>query len=213
MEWALTALAEVSYWALTIYLWMGIVAMLLTWVAPDPRNPFVRFLNRMTAPLWNAMARALPARWGLFAPYAGLLLIVFGIEFAPGVFTTFAAYAGGRVPAELLAEPLGGFLLRGVAVVLYNLFYFLVLVLAIWFVLTLVSPSVHSPVVRAVYLLVDPIISPLQRVLPRTRVDLSPLVAAAVFLLCNHFVVSELLDYSASLTAAALGSGLPLQRM
>jgi YggT family protein len=213
MEWGLTVLAEVSYWALTIYLWMGIVAVLLTWVSPDPRNPLVRFLNRMTAPLWNAMARALPARWRLFAAYGGLLLIVFGIEFVPGVFSTFAAYAGGRVSADLLAAPLGGFLLRGVAVVLYNLFYFLVLVLAIWFVLTLVNPSVHSPVVRAVYFLVDPIISPLQRILPRMRVDLSPLVAAAVFLLFNHFVVNELLLFSASLTAVATEPGLQLRRM
>jgi uncharacterized protein YggT (Ycf19 family) len=213
MEWALTALAGVSYWALTIYLWMAIAAVLLTWVSPDPRNPFVRFLNRMTAPLWNAVAGALPGRWRLFASYAALLLILFGIEFVPGVFITFAGYAGGRIPAEALAAPLGGFLLRGIAVVLNNLFYFLVLVLVVWFVLTLVSPSVNNPVVRVVFFLVDPIISPLQRVLPRMRVDLSPLLAAAAFGLINYFVVGQLLIYAALLISGAASPGMPIQRM
>ena len=213
MEWTLTALAEVSSWALTIYLWMMLAAMLLSWVSPDPRNPFVRFLNRMTAPVWNAMARALPARWGFFSSYAALLLVMFGIEFVPGVFLTFAGFAGGRIPVDGLAAPLGGFLLRGIGVLLYNLFYFLVLVLAVWFVLTLVSPSVNSPVVRVVYVLVDPIISPLQRILPRARVDLSPLLAAAVFLLLNYFAVAQLLRISAELTAAALAPGMPLRQL
>ena len=213
MEGALTVLAQVSSWALTIYLWMIVAAMLLTWVTPDPRNPLVRFLNRMTAPLWNAVGRVLPARWRLFAGYAALLLVMFGIEFVPGVFTTFAAYAGGRITTDMLAAPLGGFLLRGVAVVLYNLFYFLVVVLAVWFVLTLVSPSVNNPLVRVAYFLVDPIISPLQRILPRMRVDLSPLLAAAVLLLINYFVVGELLRYSAALTLVTVDPGVLLRRM
>ena len=213
MEWTLTALAEVSSWALTIYLWIIIAAVLLSWVSPDPRNPFVRFLNRMAAPLWNGMARVLTARWRIFAAYAALLLVMFGIEFVPGVFATFAGFAGGRISGDALAAPLAGFLLRGIAVVLYNLLYFLVLVLAIWFVLTLVSPSVNNPVVRVVYVLVDPIISPLQRILPRMRVDLSPLLAAGVFLLLNYFVVGALLRYAMELTVVAADPGLLLRRM
>jgi YggT family protein len=213
MDVALSLLARISFWALTLYLWMIIVAVLLSWVAPDPRNPIVAFLNRMTAPLWNGLARVLPGRWRLFASYAALLLLMFLIEFVPGVLMTFSHYAGGRIGAGALASPLAGFLLRGVAVVLYNLCYFLILVLVVWFVLTLVSPSVNNPVVRVVYFLVDPIITPLQRILPRMRVDLSPLIAAGVFLLINMFVVSELLAYSVALTSIAVDPGLPPQRL
>jgi YggT family protein len=213
MDVVLSLLARVSYWALTLYLWMIIAAVLLSWVAPDPRNPIVRFLNAMTAPLWNGLARKLAGRWRLFASYAALLFVMFLIEFVPGVFSTFSFLAGGRIEAGGLAAPLGGFFLRGVAVVLYNLCYFLALLLVIWFVLTLVSPSVNNPVVRVVYFLVDPIITPLQRILPRMRLDLSPLIAAAAFLLFNVFVVGELLTYSYVLTAITVDSGVPLRKL
>jgi YggT family protein len=213
MELALALLAQVSYWALTLYLWMIIIAVLLTWVGPDPNNPFVRFVNNMTAPLWNGMAHILPMRWRLFASYAALLLVMFGIEFVPGVFSTLAAFAGGRVGAEALLAPLAGFFLRGIAVVVYNFCYFLILCLIVWFVLTLVSPSVHNPVVRGVYFLVDPIISPLQRILPRMRVDLSPLIAAGMLLLINTFLVSALTQYALSLTILQSAPTLPVQRM
>lgn len=213
MDVALSALAQVSYWALTLYLWMIILAVLLTWVAPDPRNPIVRFLNRMTAPLWNGLARALPGRWRTFSAYAALLTVMFLIEFVPGVLTTLSVYAGGGLAPGDLVAPVGGFFLRGVAVVLYNVCYFLVLLLVIWFILTLVSPSVNNPVVRVVFFLVDPIITPVQRILPRMRVDFSPLVAAGVFLLFNLFVVSELMAFSHVLTALPVATGLPRMRL
>jgi len=213
MDLALSVLADVSYWALTLYLWMIIVAILLTWVAPDPRNPLVRFLNRMTGPLWNFMARVLPARWALFASYAALLVVMFGIEFVPGVLSTFSSLAGGRIGVDGLFAPLAGFFLRGIAVVVYNFCYFLILCLVVWFVLTLVSPSVHNPVVRSVYFLVDPIITPVQRLLPRMRFDLSPLIAAAVLLLVNTFLVGGLMRYATSLIFIPANVQLPIQHM
>jgi YggT family protein len=213
MDVALSALAQVSYWALTLYLWMILVAVLLTWVAPDPRNPIVAFLNRMTAPLWNALARVLPGRWRLFAAYAALLAVMFLIEFVPGVLATLSVLAGGRLgPADLFA-PVGGFFLRGVAVVLYNVCYFFVMLLVIWFILTLVSPSLNNPLVRVVFFLVDPVITPLQRLLPRLRVDVSPLLAAGLFFLFNLFVVSELMAVSHALTALPDATGMPRMRL
>jgi YggT family protein len=213
METALRAAAQISYWALTLYLWMILAAVLLSWVSPDPRNPLVAFLNRMTAPLWNGLARALPGRWRLFASYAALLLVMFGIEFVPGVLLTCSRLAGGQLAADGLLAPLSGFFLRGVGVVLYNLCYFLVMVLLIWFVLTLVSPSLNNPVVRIAFFLVDPILTPLQRVLPRMRVDLSPLLAAGVFLLINMYAVSALIAYAASLTSVGVVPDFPVQRL
>ncbi|HUJ75999.1 MAG TPA: YggT family protein [bacterium] len=214
MELLLTGLARVSYWALTLYLWMMIIAVLLTWVTPDPRNPIVSFLNRVTMPVWNWVSAALPARLRLFSAYAALLCIVFLIEFLPGALNTLAGYAGGRLSAGMLPMPIAGFALRGIGVVLNEFLYFLIILLLIWFVLTLVSPSVHSPVVRVVYMLVDPIITPLQRVLPRMRVDLSPLIAAGICLLLNIIVVSQLIAFSFSLTqGGAQGLALPQQHM
>ena len=86
------------------------------------------------------------------------------------------------------------------AVVLQNFLYFLVILLLVWFVLTLVSPSLNNPIVRTVYVLVDPFITPLQRRLPRMRMDFSPLIAASVFVLFNLFVTSTLIGFALELT-------------
>ena len=80
------------------------------------------------------------------------------------------------------------------------------LLLLIWFFLTLISPSVSNPIVRTIYILVDPIITPIQRRLPRTKMDFSPLVAAGIFLLLNIFVVTEVISLSAGLTHYALSA-------
>ncbi len=194
-DWA----ARIADGALTLYLWMMIIAILLTWVSPDPRNPIVAFLNRMTRPLWNWTQRMLPVRWRAFSAYAALLLILFLIEFAPGVIRVAGAFFAGLLPPEGVPVPVAGYFLRGVAVVIYNVLYFMVLALVVWFVLTLVNPSVNNPVVRTVFFLVDPIITPLQKRLPRGRVDFSPLIAAAVFFAVNWFLVGALMGISAQM--------------
>jgi YggT family protein len=194
-DWA----ARIVDGALTLYLWMMIVAILLTWVAPDPRNPIVSFLNRMTSPLWAWVQGILPVRWRAFSAYAALLLILFLIEFAPGVLRTAGAFFAGFLPPEGVPVPIAGYFLRGVGVVLYNVLFFVVLALVVWFVLTLVNPAVNNPIVRTVYFLVDPIITPLQKRLPRGRVDFSPLIAAAVFFAINWFLVGALLGVAAEM--------------
>jgi uncharacterized protein YggT (Ycf19 family) len=109
---------------------------------------------------------------------------------------------------------IAGIFLRGLAIVLYNLLLFMVFALLAWFVLTLVNPSVNNPIVRTVFLLVDPVITPLQKVLPRMRVDLSPLVAAGLLYLAIHFGVGAILDLSREMIhAGAAPASLPGRRM
>jgi YggT family protein len=47
-------------WALDIYSWIIIAAALISWVSPDPRNPVVMFLRRMTEPVLGPIRRLLP---------------------------------------------------------------------------------------------------------------------------------------------------------
>lgn len=205
-------LSKAVEWALTLYLWMMIISILLTWVNPDPGNPIVAFLSRLTAPLWAWANRLLPARLRLFSAYIALLFILFLIEFLPGALRVLGMFAGGVLSADGLPAPLAGFFLRGVAIVLYNFLYFLILILVVWFAVTLVNPALQNPVVRTLFVLVDPIITPLQRRLPRTRVDFSPLLAAAVFLLINWFAVTALMRYSGELVQTSHAVPAPAER-
>lgn len=56
----LEALAVVLNGLLTVYLWIVIIAVLITWVNADPRNPIVRFLRAATDPLFWQVRRWMP---------------------------------------------------------------------------------------------------------------------------------------------------------
>lgn len=74
------ALASVLDSLLTLYMWIVIIAALLSWVNPDPRNPIVRFLYNVTEPVLYQIRRRLP-----FVHAAGFdfspLVLIFGIQF------------------------------------------------------------------------------------------------------------------------------------
>lgn len=54
------ALFDVLLYALRALQWLVIIAALVSWVSPDPRNPIVRFLYVTTEPLFRPFRRLLP---------------------------------------------------------------------------------------------------------------------------------------------------------
>jgi YggT family protein len=70
---------ELLFMLLDIYKWVIIAAALITWVSPDPRNPVVMLLRRVTEPVLAPARRLLPP-WktgGLdFSP----LIVIFAIQ-------------------------------------------------------------------------------------------------------------------------------------
>jgi YggT family protein len=74
----LTAVAQVLDLVLTLYMWIVIIAALISWVRPDPYNPIVRFLYRATEPVLGRVRRYLPPMGGLdFSPLVVILAIIF----------------------------------------------------------------------------------------------------------------------------------------
>lgn len=61
-----------------IYIWVIIIAALLTWVNPDPNNPIVKILYRLTEPAYATVRRFMPTVFnGIdLAP----LIIVVGLQ-------------------------------------------------------------------------------------------------------------------------------------
>jgi len=53
-------LADALGMLLNLYMWIVIIAALISWVSPDPRNPIVRFLWSVTEPVLYAVRRRLP---------------------------------------------------------------------------------------------------------------------------------------------------------
>ena len=76
----LAAVLEILLILLTMIQWIVIAAALVSWVSPDPRNPIVQFLYRMTEPLLRPFRRILPpSRTGGIdlSPLFVILLVVF----------------------------------------------------------------------------------------------------------------------------------------
>lgn len=54
------AIASVLHSLLMLYFYIVLIAALLSWVNPDPRNPIVRFLYGVTEPVLFQMRRRFP---------------------------------------------------------------------------------------------------------------------------------------------------------
>ena len=80
---------------LTIYMWVIIIAALLTWVRPDPTNPIVQVLYRLTEPAYALVRRYVPTVFnGIdLAP----LVIIIGIQVIDVVFVRLIYALAGAV--------------------------------------------------------------------------------------------------------------------
>jgi YggT family protein len=72
-------IAKVLDVVLNIYMWVIIIRALISWVNPDPYNPIVQFLQRITEPVLRPLRRILPTyRLGLdVSPIIAILIIMF----------------------------------------------------------------------------------------------------------------------------------------
>jgi YggT family protein len=73
------ASAKILDIALTFYMWVIIIRALISWVNPDPYNPLVQFLYRITEPVLRPIRRRMPLRnVGLdLSPMIVILVIIF----------------------------------------------------------------------------------------------------------------------------------------
>ncbi len=76
----LSATASIIDFLLTALYWLILVRALLSWVNPDPFNPIVQFLDKVTEPILAPIRKALPPalRFGIdISPIIAFLGIMF----------------------------------------------------------------------------------------------------------------------------------------
>lgn len=75
---ALSAVATILDYVLSLYMWVIIARALISWVNPDPWNPIVQFLNRATEPVLAPIRRLIGLRIGMdVSPIIVILIIIF----------------------------------------------------------------------------------------------------------------------------------------
>lgn len=72
------SLIQILQIIINIYMWIIIISALISWVNPDPYNPIVQILYKLSAPAYNIM-RKFPTRIGNIdlAP----LIIILALQF------------------------------------------------------------------------------------------------------------------------------------
>jgi len=66
----LESIATILHGLIFVYIWVVIGGAVLSWVNPDPYNPIVQTIRRLTEPVYGYIRRYIPTLYG-------------GIDFAP----------------------------------------------------------------------------------------------------------------------------------
>ncbi|MCK4442613.1 MAG: YggT family protein [Sulfurovaceae bacterium] len=74
------AIVQLIHSIISMYIWVIIISAVLSFVQPDPRNPIVDILNRLTFPVFSFIRQKLP-----FVVFSGIdlspIVIIFGLQF------------------------------------------------------------------------------------------------------------------------------------
>ncbi len=72
-------IARVLGVVLNIYMWVIVIRALISWVNPDPYNPIVQFLTRITEPVLRPLRKLVPTgKLGVdLSPLIAILIIYF----------------------------------------------------------------------------------------------------------------------------------------
>ncbi|MCP4751430.1 MAG: YggT family protein [Proteobacteria bacterium] len=182
-------LAGLVGWILKIYSWIHIAAFLLSWINADPNNSIVYWVRRITLPMWHWVGQRLPMKISSFAPIFALMLVIYAEIAVPGIIRSLGATIDGNVEMDAGLRNMLFYLVYGGLYIVSNIVGFVFLLAVLWFVFTLVNPPLNNPIIRAIWFLVDPLITPIQRFVPRARIDISPLVLALIAFLLRDVLV------------------------
>lgn len=195
----LRTIATVINVLLIVYVWIIIIRALISWVNPDPNNPFILFLNRVTDPVLSLARRITPNAGRIdLSPIVAIFAIIFIRVFLVGTLLLWADYGPDFQPVFIL-----GVFVFSVTTLLSMLIRFLIIIIVIWAIISWVNPNPYNPIVLALFAVVDPILRPIQRIIPPVGgFDITPIIAVLVLLAVNFAVIRGLLALTALLLPA-----------
>ena len=84
----LTSILTVVLSVVVLYKWVIIIAAVVSWVRPDPYNPIVQMLYRLTEPAYALIRRYIPTVFGGMdlAPLVLILVLIFIETFLKSLF-------------------------------------------------------------------------------------------------------------------------------
>jgi len=147
------------------YIFVLVLRLLLQYTAADSRNPVSAFILKVTQPPLKLLKPIFPTIKGVnlsaFALMLALQMVIgFTISMTQGDFNVWGIFIWSF--AELLSRIIGIFTFSIFAVVILS-----------WF-----NPDSHNPLIGLIYKITEPVLKPLQRIIPPMGgMDLAPMAA------------------------------------
>ena len=88
IEALISSFAVVILGVIGLYKWVIIISSLLSWVRPDPYNPIVQMLDRLTTPVYAMVRKIIPTVFGGMdlAPMIVIFALIFIETFLSKLF-------------------------------------------------------------------------------------------------------------------------------
>ncbi|MDR1044556.1 MAG: YggT family protein [Candidatus Adiutrix sp.] len=184
----LAAIGQFIFYAVSIYVWIIVIRVLLTWINPNPYTPVMRFLSRATDPLLNWARRTMPLTLGGldFSP----ILAILALHLLGAVVGRWLWNMGLGAPAMILLPQVAMALIN----LLYSITWLLIVIMALRLIMSLVHPSPYNMLVQIIFGVSEPILAPLRRLFPPGPggLDLRPLVVLILTILIQQMVLGSL---------------------
>ena len=148
-----------------LYVLVFVLRLLMQWTRVDTRNPFVQFILRVTNPLVMPLRRLLPPIGRLDS---ATLMALLGLQMLGTALLVQVGCIGrpGVVPILLIT-------VLGIVRLILTVYFWTIIIYA---VLSWVSPGGYNPGAALVSSLAEPLLRPVQRVIPLIGgIDLSPI--------------------------------------
>ena len=148
-----------------LYVLVFVLRLLMQWTRVDTRNPIVQFILRVTNPLVMPLRRLLPPIGRLDS---ATLMALLGLQMLGTAVLVQVGCIGrpGVVPILLIT-------VLGIVRLILTVYFWTIIIYA---VLSWVSPGGYNPGAALVSSLAEPLLRPVQRVIPLIGgIDLSPI--------------------------------------
>ncbi len=141
-----------------IYIWIIIIATILSMLQADPRQPLVELLHRLTEPAFRFIRQKMP------------FSVVGGLDLSPLVLI---------VGLQLISSLLTGNIFVAIVGIISSLIYSYIILIIISAILSFVQVNPYNPIVQIINRLTDPPLMFVRQKLPFVvigGIDLSPIV-------------------------------------
>jgi YggT family protein len=180
-------LLTLIHYAIWLYMMIVIVRVLLSWIQPDPFNPFVKFLRRSTDPALSFIRMNIPMpRTGIdFSP---LILLVFLMLVDTFIELTMQNLRL-NLPVNLARNLLYAVVIAFLSILRIYMFIIIIRALISW-----VNPDPYNFLVRAIYDITEPVLYRVRQLLPLSAggFDFSPIIVIILIYAVSSLLASVL---------------------